>query len=98
SYILAPSLHDALPIYDIAANEDTLAHGIREDCWWGEAELNRQHWRISHDVFAGAKAPCALGSTFFADKEPAKIAARIVQPGLHVDRKSTRLNSSHDQI
>src|SRR5206468_6472313 len=93
SDITPPSLHDALPIFDAAGATACHAHE------------RAQQRRLAHAVAAEERqgAAFAEGKADAVDDDGLGVAGAQVLDAQEVrqgspDRKSTRLNSSHDQI
>src|SRR5206468_10848593 len=91
SHIFTLSLHDALPIYDWWRHPIFTLRGL----WLFWSNLMASFWR-GEVSWHGRLLSWGLGDRFFAISTLILLGSATV--GLRRDRKSTRLNSSHDQI
>src|SRR5690606_41301572 len=91
-----PPLHDALPIYLQLREPELRIH----------EELDRVVAGLAMDVDGAREVgravvvePVVVGEPPVRPRDGHELArARMVEPGLSLDRKSTRLNSSHVKI
>src|SRR5206468_7662119 len=91
------SLHDALPIWVTNYVERNADNGIRTNLSRVYDRDNRQTSEVdATQVYNGASKTDSY--VYNADGTLKQIVTSNVATGLTRDRKSTRLNSSHDQI
>src|SRR5206468_10297203 len=90
--VCALSLHDALPISGYSAI--SIARGLVADGRLLCCDLNEEWTAIARRYFARA----GLAERITLRIAPAIETVRTLPRTPEIDRKSTRLNSSHDQI
>src|SRR5699024_12881864 len=92
--IYTPSLHDALPIFTLPALHLPSPHFLLLDAM-GFCCYSRQTSALAYSACCSAKL---LSTLLTASRLLPALLCPLLVPFRLLDRKSTRLNSSHDSI